>query len=98
MRASERSIQMSEQSVHLFCKVRPTRGETLIRARMIWRERHAHPTRSPDLSISHVFSQPEKKLPQSTQKPRLVSHTLAAKSPQGRGGDEAECLLVAVKS
>lgn len=40
----------------------------------------------------------KKKLPQSTQKPRLVSHTLAAKSPQGRGGDEAECLLAAVKS
>ena len=61
------------------------------------RSRHTHPTRSPDLSISHVFSQPEKNLPQSTEKPRLVSHTLAAKSPQGRGGDEAECLLVTVK-
>lgn len=60
-------------------------------------KRHTHPTHSPDLSIRHVFSQPAK-LPQSTQKPRLVSHTLAAKSPQGRGGDEAECLLVAVKS
>lgn len=35
---------------------------------------------------------------QSTWKPRLVSHTLAAKLPQGRGGDEAECLLATVKS
>lgn len=45
----------------------------------------------------HTLIQPAKR-PQSTQKPRVVSHTLAAKSPQGRGGDEAECLLVAVKS
>lgn len=37
-------------------------------------------------------------LPRSTHKPGLVSHTLAAEAPQGRGGDEAEWLLEAVKS
>lgn len=58
--------------------------------------RRSHPTLAPnpDLSVSFVCSKTAK-LPQSTQTPELVSHTLAAKSPQGRGGDEAECILVA---
>lgn len=111
MRASERGVKKgkksnTERSAHLFFFFTEVKTFALSSD-----SRHAHPTRSPDLSISRVFSQPEKnkqrnpkkkkkkrKLPQSTQKLRLVSHTLAAKSPQGRGGDEAECLLVAVKS
>ena len=88
-----------------FYKVAP-RQETLIRA---WCDPdETHPSPSP-IAIPHAAQicpsaaclanlKKKKKLPQSTQKPRLVSHTLAAKSPQGRGGDEAECLLVAVKS
>lgn len=62
LRATERGVKMREPSVHPPCEVQPTQDGTSIRARETWREARdtpTHPTRSPDLSISRVFSHPE---------------------------------------
>lgn len=90
----------ANEPVHLFCKgAADTRWNFWYER--VWsgvrQTRHTHPTRSPDLSISHVFTQPEKKQKKNCPNQHGSRGTLAAKSPQGRG-DEAECLLVAVKS
>lgn len=86
------------------CQRGPSHGETTTIAGLVSEvgRRRATWTRpvprgSPDLSVCGAFRQPAQ-LPRWTRKPRRVSHTLAAQSAQGRGGDEAECLLAAVKS
>lgn len=94
-RASD--LKRQSPAAHLFVKVR-SRRETLRWGAPGWDTPIPLAAQICPSAACLANLKKEKKLPQSTQKPRLVSHTLAAKSPQGRGGDEAECLLVAVKS